>query len=149
MIDFWGYNRQVKANDQVVSSEFCNLTLGGGRMALLQNLSVQYGREIQSIFQIGDPSIYWLSGNAQGNISADRLVGKDGFLKYFNNLSDTCGVVKPIQISLGGDGKCSVVGKGSINFQDGIVEQVQIGTQAGSLRITEGFNIRIATLDIS
>lgn len=142
MIDFFGHNRQVRSSAQLSSSEYARLSVGGN-VDLCQSVQAEYGQEIRPIFQVGDPNIYFVTGHAQGSVSFGRLVGRNGF---FANLRGTqCGRISPVAINSSGGGTC-YGGGGSLTFDGGIIERVNLQMTAGTVEITEGATIRVASM---
>ncbi len=144
MPTLFGTNRSAKATGQIASSEFAKITLGGV-ISLGQSVNGSYTRNIQTIFEIGNPNVYWLGGHEQGNLQMQRLVGKRGF--FADIRPGACGEIKPVAINVTG-GTCAT-GSGGLTIGDAILEAVSFGMQAGSLEITDGATLRFASLSRS
>lgn len=142
--DFFGSNKTVKANDQIVTGELCSLSMGG-RVALLQNATASYGRQIMPMFEAGTTTTYYISGNSEGSIEATAAVGKSGFFKNFNSIGN-CGKVDKLGFSLGSSGGCAVSASGSLNFTNGLVENVSITLTAGFTAVTNAIRIRVGSM---
>jgi hypothetical protein len=143
--DIFGYNRTIKSNDQIVSSEFLTLTLGK-KVSLLQSCNCTYQRDIQPVFVVGDSTVYFVHGHASGTLEASRLVGKDGILSSFKGVD--CGKITPMSVNLGGEGSCSVSGGGSVNFQGAMLRSVGFQTNAGQLQIAESASVIFGALSL-
>ena len=148
--DYFGYNREIQPNGAIVSSEYATLDLGG-RMALVQTVSANYAQQVNAKFEIGTPTLYWVTGQPQGDITFRRCVGKGGFLSAFATMSNACGKVLGVSIGLDGSGACSTVsnsgGKG-IKFSGGVPVNVSVDITAGSMEVSEGGSMRAASMQV-
>ena len=142
MQDIFNYNRTSRAAGQVASSEFAVISLGG-RQSLVQSLNVQYGQQVTPIVQVGDVNVYLMSGRAQGTVACTKLVGGGGFLADWRN-SD-CGKITPMGVTLSGS-RCGFSGSGSLTFDGGILESVNIAFSSNDLQISQSANFRIASM---
>lgn len=144
MSSIFNTTRTAKATGEISSSEYAKVTLGG-IVSLGQSVSGNYNRQISTIFEIGNPNIYWVGGHEQGTLSISRLVGKNGF---FHNISPgACGEISPVGVDLSA-GQCTTGGSG-LSFQDVIAEGLTWTISSGALEITEGVSLRFATLSRS
>jgi hypothetical protein len=148
--DFFGYNRDVKPNGAIATSEFATINIGG-KMGLVQSVSAAYQQTVQARFEAGSPTLYWLTGQPQGTISIARLVGQSGLFSGFAKLQNNCGgVIDGISIALDGTGGCAVNqirGGASLTFGGGVPESVNVSFSAGMLEVQEGATIRCATMN--
>lgn len=142
--DFFGHNRIIKSANQLASSEYARISVGG-RIDLAQNVSANYGQQIRPLFEIGAPSVFFVTGHAQGTVSVGRLVGNGGFFANFNG--SQCGRIQPVSISGGGGGPCAGGGGGTISFDGGIIESVSLQITAGQIEMTEGVVVRVASMN--
>jgi hypothetical protein len=142
--DFFGHNRIIKSEKQLSSSEYARISVGG-RIDLAQNVTANYGQQIRPLFEIGAPSVFFVTGHAQGTVSVGRLVGKDGFFSNFKGTQ--CGRIEPVSITGGGGGPCAGGGGGTISFDGGIIESVSLQITAGQIEMTEGVVIRVASMN--
>ena len=142
MQDIFNYNRTSKSSGQVASSEFAVISMGG-KQSLVQSVTVSYGQQIQPITQIGDVNIYLMAGRAQGSVNATKLVGGGGFLSGWAGRE--CGKITPMSVNMSG-GRCGFTGKGSLSFDGGVLESVNITLSAEQLQISESATIKIASM---
>lgn len=145
MQDIFNYNRTSKAAGQVASSEFAVISMGG-KQSLVQSVNVQYGQQVNPITQVGDVNIYYMAGRAQGTVSCSKLVGGGGFLSGWR--STDCGKITPMSVSLSGS-RCGFSGKGSLTFDGGILQSVNITMSSEQLQISESAQIMIASMSAS
>lgn len=141
--DFFGHNRIVKSADQLSSSEYARISVNG-RVDLAQNVSAQYTQQIRPLFEIGQPAVYFVTGHAQGTVTVGRLVGAGGFFQNFKGTQ--CGKISTLSISSAGGGACTGGGGGSVTFDGGIMEAVSLQITAGTIEMTEGVVIRVASM---
>ena len=149
MEDFYGYSRDVKPNGQVTSSEFATLSIDG-HMDLVQQVQATYMQTVNAKFEVGSPTLYWVTGQPQGTITFARLVGKGGFFSKFSSLKGSCGKVVGLKVGLDGSGGCTTVqaSGNTVSFDGGVAEQVSLSFQAGVLEVTEGATVRVASMAI-
>lgn len=149
--DFFGYSRDVKPNGQLVSSEFATIAIGGGdKIPLVQQVSATYEHQVMPKFESGSPTLFWLTGQAQGTIAFSRLIGQEGFLSSLKGLSGQCGSLIGVTLGLDGKGACSAASTpsgGKAKFSGAIPQQISINWTAGALEVQEGATIRVSTLD--
>jgi len=148
MTDFFGYQKEVKSTNQLASSEFALFTAGTAQ-SLVQSVNASYTQDVRPIYEVGSPSIYWVSGHSSGEVSASRLVGINGFLSGLRNVGAACGRITPVQIQLSGGGACYASASGGLTFDGAIVVGVTFGLSSGNIEITEGFNMRVANMTVS
>lgn len=152
MSDFFGYNRVVKPNGTLVTSEYATLSLDtGGKMALVQNVQAQYGQQVIPHFECGSATLYWTAGHPAGQVGLSRLVGAQGFANNWDALQNCGGTLFGISMGLDGASACAQVqtsGK-KLRFEGGITTGVSWGWNAQSLDVTEGAQILVSEMSLS
>ena len=138
-------SRQTKTSGQVASSEYALITIGG-RTELGQQVRGNYTRQIQTIFEIGSPNVMWLAGHEQGTLNFSRLVGSKGFFSGWDDDADACGVINPVAVDFTGGTQCLAKATGGLLFEGAMIESLDFSMQAGTLEITEGINLRVASI---
>lgn len=146
MIDFFGHEKTVKANDQIVTSEFAAVS-ANGRISLVQSVQMNYSRQISPMFEAGSSVLYYLQGNSEGQITVNSAVGKKGFFANFRDIKGSCGKIDRVSIDLLSGGKCSVGSSGGITFAGALAEGFTVAYTAGPVAVTEGAQIRVASMD--
>jgi hypothetical protein len=144
MATIFNTNRSTKTSGAIASSEYAKITLGG-QVTLAQSVQGNYTRKVQTIFEIGNPNIYWIGGHEEGTLQVQRLVGDSGF--YATIDPGACGEITPVSIDVSG-GDCAK-GAGGLTISDAVLEGVSFSMSAGNLEITEGVNIKFASLSRS
>lgn len=139
--DFFGYNRTVGSSNQLSSSEFAALTVGS-RVMLCQSVNASYKQEVRPIYEVGNPSIFFVPGHASGNLSFSRLAGEGSF---FSQLRDSnCGQVTPVSIN--SSGSACFTGSGALNFSGAIIVNVALTMNTGAIEITEQADLLVASM---
>jgi hypothetical protein len=147
--DFFGYVRDVQANGSVLTSEFATINLGGGIIRLVQSVNATYAQNVQAKFEAGSPTLYWVTGQAQGTIQMGRLLGREGWLSGFTAFENACGELRSLTIGLDGNSGCAAVApanNSNLRFTDAVPQQITINFNVGGLEVTEGITIRAATM---
>ena len=151
--DFFGYDRPVKPNGTLLSSEFATIAVGNGaQIPIVQQVQAQYQQMVTPKFESGSPTLYWLTGQAQGTISFSRLIGSEGFLTALSGLQNSCGSLIGVTLGLDGSTGCAQVttpAKNKVRFSGAVPESLQISWTSGTLEVQEGASIRVATLELS
>jgi hypothetical protein len=139
--DFFGYNRTVGSSNQLSSSEFAALTVGG-RVTLCQGVDATYQQEVKPIYEVGNPSIYFVPGHAAGSITFTRLAGEGSF---FSQLRDNnCGQINPVSIN--SSGSACFTGSGNLNFSGAVIRSVSLSMNTGAIEITERAELAVASM---
>ena len=146
MIDFFGSEKTIAANGAIITSEFASLSANGA-MSLVQSVQMQYNRPITTMFEAGSSTLHFIGGNSEGQITINSAVGKNGFFENFRNLRSTCGAINLMSIDLLPGGACSVGTTGGITFSGAMAEGFSIAFQAGPVAVTEGAQIRVASMN--
>lgn len=146
--DILGYSRDIRPNGQIFSSEFATISMGG-RMALVQGVQASYGQTVTPKFEVGSPTLYWLTGQPMGQVQIGRLVGRGGFFDSFGTVEDSCGSLIGLKIGLDGTGGCTAAqggGGSGLSFDGGVVANLTASFNAGDLQVQEGATIQVASM---
>lgn len=135
-------NREVRASGRVASSEYAIVTVGG-RSELGQSIQGTYGRQIQTIHELGSTGVIWVPGFESGTLNFRRLVGSKGFFSGWTGTA--CGVINPVSIDLGGGG-CVAVASGGLRFSEAMIESFDFSMSAQAVEITEGVSMKIGAM---
>lgn len=139
--DFFGYNREIGASNQLSSSEYAALTIGS-KVNLCQNVTTAYQQEIRPLYEVGNPSIFFVPGHASGTVAFGRLAGEGGF---FQNLRDSnCGQISPVSIN--SEGSVCFAGSGNLNFAGAMIQSVSLTISTGAIEIQEQATIMVASM---
>lgn len=152
--DVFEYEKTVNTEGQVASADYAFIKVGNSNPigaaagdssagnALVQNLEITYGQQIEEVLQVGSTQIYWMPGRPQGKITISSLVGPGGF---FSEWKGKCGIIKFAEVKLKDD-FCGFKGSGSLSFSGAVVESLTASMNTGKLTITQGATIRVANM---
>jgi len=140
--DFFGYNRTVGSSNQLSSSEFATLTVGG-RVSLCQSVEASYTQEVKPIYEVGNPSIFFVPGHASGTVTFTRLAGEGSFFAQLRDTSN-CGKITPVSINSSGN-QCFAK-SGSLNFDGAIIRSVSLSMRVEQVEITERADLMVASM---
>lgn len=141
MSDILGFDNNVAQSGNIASSKFA-ATVIGGTLALVQQFSVNYGLQVETIHAAGDTQVYWQPGRPQGQITASKLTG-NGFFNDWKGFD--CGRIENLAVDVNG-GECGYKGSGTMTFGGGIVTQLGMSFQSQPTSITENIGVQIAHL---
>jgi hypothetical protein len=139
--DFFGYNREIGSSKQLSSSEFAALTVGT-RVNLCQNVTASYQQDVRPIYEVGNPSIFFVSGHASGSVAFGRLAGEGSFFANIRN--NACGQIAPVSIN--SEGSACFAGSGTLNFAGAVVNSVSLTFNATAVEINEQVNMVVASM---
>jgi hypothetical protein len=139
--DFFGYNRTVGSSNQLSSSEFAALTVGS-RVMLCQQVTAAYQQDVRPIYEVGNPSIFFVSGHASGTLDFTRLAGEGSFFSQIRN--NNCGQINPVSINSSG-GAC-FTGSGALNFSGAVIRNVSLTMQSSGIEISESASMVVASM---
>lgn len=142
MQNILGQNRTAKAAKQFASPEFFSLTGVGGR-GLIQQVRASYARRIDSIYVVGDSSVYWGFQGGEGSLSVSRFVGNS----FFSGASGTeCGIISSVIGNVGGN-DCHAAGA-KVTFEQLALLDVGFQVTAGETTIVESLNFKVGNLGV-
>ena len=137
-----GQNRTVKAAKQFASPEYFSITGVGGR-GLIQQVRAAFARRIDSIYVVGDTSVYWGFQGGEGSLSISRFVGS-GFFSGAGG--SACGIIQSV---IGGvQGSDCSAGGAKVTFEQLALQDVGFQVTAGETTIVETLNYKVGNLGI-
>ena len=148
--DVFGGNREVKTGE-LLTMENAALDLGEGRVALVQNIQIQYNQGVQPQFEVGSNTMYFVAGQARGSLRVDTLVGKTGFLDGFNLANKAvCGGIDSVALNLVDTNNCGweLSRRSTASLEAVVPESVNITISAGQLQIAQSVGFQIGKLSI-
>jgi hypothetical protein len=143
-MSFFGKNRQAKSTQTFASPDYVKLTIGGSNgvdSGLANSIQGELSQNIQDLYVIGEPSVYFGVGPSTGSINIGRYATCGKLFKDVNG--DACGFIQSVAINAGGKDGCSCGGV-SATFTGGIIQGVGFTVQAGQTFITETLNIKVS-----
>lgn len=139
--DFFGYSRTVGSSNQLSSSEYAALTVGG-RVMLCQSVNATYQQEVRPLYEVGNPSIFFVPGHASGTLGFSRLAGEGSFFSQLRN--NNCGQINPVSIN--STGSACFTGSGNLNFAGAVIRSVSLSMNTGAIEITEQADLIVASM---
>lgn len=153
--DIFGYSNKVASEGKVVSSPMVMVAITGGKndsspyLALVQQVNVQYARQMTPVYEIGSDAIMFNASGATGSVSIQRAVGENfGTGKHGTLLSpflpsDPCSM-QTIVIKKGTGTNCAT-DPGTVTAT-GMVQSVGITIPVGGALLTDNASYQIASL---
>lgn len=142
MQNILGQNRTVKASKQFASPEYFNLTGVGGK-GLVQQVRAAYARRIDSLYVVGDTSVYWGFQGGEGTLSISRFVGSSFFS---GNSGSQCGIITNVIGAV--DGSDCSAGGARITFDQLALQDIGFQVTAGETTIMETLTYKVGNLGI-
>jgi hypothetical protein len=143
-MSFFGKNRQAKSTQEFASPDYVKLTLGssnGVSSGLANSIQGELSQNIQDLYVIGEPSVYFGVGPSTGSINIGRYASCGGL---FSDISGgACGFLQSVALKAEGKDACSCGGV-SGTFTGGILQSVGFQIQAGQTFITETLSIKVS-----
>lgn len=118
--------------------------LVGGGLSLVQDVNIQYGQNVQPLYEVGSANVYFSQTAASGTATINRIVKKGTDIDYEGY--DVCNDYDITISNSEGGGNCL---SGDMNLTLGhcVIQQVQWQMQAQNAYITEGVTIQFAYLN--
>lgn len=154
-IDFFGYTRH-NAGKYLPTSDYSALyfanTAGGTgtpskRAGLVQSTAVSYQHRVEPRFEIGSSDIYWVTGQAMGAVTMNRVVGERGFFDGVQvggaGASLEKGVIGTVEFKAGGQ-----VGlkQDVITMTGCVLQGFGINSSVGGLEVSEGITVNVGMM---
>lgn len=143
--DIFGNSKDIKTPGAIMTAEYAALNISGG-VSLVQSVQASYSRQLNTMFEAGSSTVFYMQGASEGKIEASAAVGKAGF---FQNLKtgDGCGEIKGVAITAKGKG--CFTGAGTVNFNGALAESFNIAYKAGPEAVVNGIGIRVGSMSVS
>lgn len=130
---------------------------GGGSSlqgSLVQQLSVQYQRQLQRIWELGSRDMYYIEGHAEGQASLQQIVGPKGLVSQtLKELADlSCQTAKrAVTLSAGTDGElCSggEMGETQLVLGGPVANGFNLGASAQDFVVNAGITVMFASMSL-
>lgn len=148
--DIFGYNRNVNTK-AILSSENCALDFGEGRVALVQNATLNYQHTVSPVYEAGSSDIYFVNGGAQGSLNFGSLVGRQGFFAGFNLGKQACGDLSTLSIAAVTEDGCSVKleKNNAIRIEGALLQSVELSFNAGQYQVSQTGNFVVGKISVT
>lgn len=147
-MSFFGTNRKTSNTKEFASPDYVSLTFagaGGVVSGLASSIRAVLNQQIEDIYVIGEPTVYFGAGATQGTVEVSRYAKAGDLFKGLRG--SACGVAQSISLSsTGGGSECSGGGV-SATFSGAQIQGINLDIQAGRTSITEGLTFRIIDME--
>ena len=139
MKDVIGYDVQTKTKE-IVTSEHAVLDAGYGSANLIQQVQIQYGHRVETKYEGGSSTVYYVNGQPMGQMTVARMVGKNGLLDY-NVVGDGGTVdVRTFHLNIQENERLSIIGTKNLTLQGVMFQNTGIAYGVGGLEMAENSN---------
>lgn len=150
MPDVFGYKKDQKVGG-LISPSFVKLKIGPkGDVAVAQQISLRYTRDVKSVSVIGSQSVYMMPGVPSGQLQISRMVGADPVHAPFKT-DDPCGTV---DIQITADPKCGGTSNGTsgqfgtLNCTNCMLQEVGLQVSAQDVVVTDSATYMVGGVEV-
>ena len=121
--------------------------------AMVQNIQYQFNQQLNQFFELGSPSVFFVAGRAQGNLTINKLAAAKGLNLAITNFNNVC---EPKDI--GFTSKTTGCGSGiaggdlggtySVTFKQCVLTGVTGQADAQSVVITHGLTMQFVNMEV-
>ena len=142
--DIFGYNRNVHTKS-ILSGENCVLDFGDGKVSLLQQAELTYSHKIDPVYEVGSADVYFVNGGANGSLTFQSVVGRQGFFDGLGLGSQACGALSTLSITAVDTNNCGfkIEKNNAIRIEGALLQQVTLRFQVGNYQVAQGGNFVI------
>lgn len=129
-------------------SDLLELSFGGaGKGMLIQQMQFDYQQQVQMIYEVGEPNVYYVGGHAQGSAQVSRIVGPGkAMASFFTKYGNIC---SPGDCNFKAKGGCGGASGGvTYNLKHCVLNRVGASVTAQEIIITETLGLMFADLDL-
>lgn len=149
--DLFGFTREMKPTGTLITSEVAALTFGGSQLTLVQQVQCTYQQRVEPKYEAGTSNVYWVSGQAGGQLTVSRLVSKAGF-SLFSAVKESACKLSSISVSFGSNGgssKCVATAKDKFTLSGVIATSVGFSYGVGQMEVTENATFNVGSMSMS
>lgn len=157
--DLFGYQRS-KVGQHVISTDlasiyFSNQPGGTGvraeKAGLVQSTNLSYQQRVEPRYESGSSELFWTSGQSQGTIQVNRLIGSSGILANVNQNQDPAdlrhGLLGSVEAKIGRIGQSGLSIRQDVIVMSGcVLAQYGATWSVGGLEVQESMNIQTALM---
>lgn len=138
-LDKGGDNRKIVTSHQGAAVSFGGGS-GGSSLRLIQQASVQYQQRTEARFELGSDTLYWATGQSQGTMQLNKLVGAQSsvWAGFKNQLAQGRGKAK-VNFTLQTD-------NGNVKG-DGVFSQVGLSLTVGDMSVADSAVMSVANIE--
>jgi len=147
------FNSQAKLNGVFRGTNFSlSVATAGGNTAdgaLIQDFSVQYGRQINRIYELGSANQYFIEGATQGNAAISQIVGPSDVVSgIVSALSDICEAEGRSLTLSAGMRTCNADPPRSLSLGNATIATFQMGGSAANFTVSSSAGVMFTRLDL-
>jgi len=116
---------------------------------LIQNVEIRYEQNINRIWEVGSPKVFFIAGRTAGTMQIARIIGgkginEGGFIQKYGNVCDMAGRHLTLLLSAGCTGPQN---KGKLTASGVVITSVAYSVAAADMIINEAVSLMFARLD--
>lgn len=134
-----------KAGD--LTMEIGGVSIAG---AMVQNIQYQFNQQLNQFFELGSPSVFYVAGRAQGNLTINKLAAAKGLGIKILEFNDVC---KPKDIGFsstsggcGAEPGTELGGNYNVTFKQCVLVGLTGSADAQSVVITHGISMQFVDM---
>lgn len=150
------FNRDTAAHGGSFSADSATLNfapfIDSGVGLLVQNVAVQYNRQVTRLFEIGSPQQYYVDGRSEGMASFGRVIGPVAIARvFYTQFGDICNAGQNV-IKLGMTNGCrpgEIKGSTDLTLHHCVITSFGVTTNAQSVLINEQLQFMFSYLELN
>lgn len=120
--------------------------------AMVQNIQYQFNQQLNQFFELGSPSVFFVAGRAQGNLTINKLAAARGLALKITDFNDVCNP-KTISFSskttgCGATPGSQIGGSYAAEFQSCVLVGLTGQADAQSVVITHGMTLQFVNMRV-
>jgi hypothetical protein len=120
--------------------------------AMVQNIQYQFNQQLNQFFELGSPSVFYVAGRAQGNLTVNKLAAAKGLgLKIldFNNVCEPKDIgFNSTSKGCGAEPGTELGGSYNVNFKKCVLVGLTGSADAQSVVITHGISLQFVDMEV-
>ncbi len=150
MADIFGLDNRLGG---VFKGASFSLSIGGGsgdfRGALVQQISLNYMRQITRVWELGSRNQYYIEGHTEGEASLQQIVGPKGLVSnLLTNFSDLCTVSGKSLTLSAANNACDQSSGMTITLESPAVTRFSLGASVANFLVDSGLSITFVGLSL-
>jgi hypothetical protein len=130
------------------------MSIGGVPLAgaMVQSIQYQFNQQLNQFFELGSPSVFFVAGRAQGNLTISKLAAAKGLQLAISNFNDVC---NPKDLGFSSESSGCKVGTGDalgtnyeVTFKQCVLTGVTGQADAQSVVVTHGLTMQFVNMQV-
>jgi len=155
MPDIFGYTRNKPTAVFSADKATMNITGAKGNTKMVQGWNITYRQELQEMYEVGSPDLYWVRGHPIGNGTIQRVVGSGDVLLFGTDAYNICSTNGGVDIDIamapgvcGGTNQAAASKGVTLKMTGCVVTQFGINVTVQDIKITSEIAWRFAGLEV-